>query len=151
MQLALLEARAAALRGEVPVGAVLTDASGAVVAAAGNRVEALADPTAHAEMLVLRAARARLGGKFLPGCTLTVTLEPCPLCAAALALFRIKRVVFGAYDPKSGGIEHGPRVFQHPTCPHRPEVIGGVEERASMARFEAVFAERRDPANSAER
>ncbi len=151
MQLALLEARAAALRGEVPVGAVLTDASGAVIAAAGNRVEALADPTAHAEMLVLRAARERLGGKFLPGCTLTVTLEPCPLCAAALALFRIERVVFGAYDPKSGGIEHGPRIFQHPTCHHRPEVIGGVEERASMALLREFFAERRDPANSAER
>jgi tRNA(Arg) A34 adenosine deaminase TadA len=151
MQLALLEARAAALRGEVPVGAVLTDASGAVVAAAGNRVEALADPTAHAEMLVLHAARARLGGKFLPGCTLTVTLEPCPLCAAALALFRIERVVFGAYDPKSGGIEHGPRVFQHPTCHHRPEVIGGVEERASMALLREFFAQCRDPANSAGR
>jgi tRNA(adenine34) deaminase len=151
MQLALLEARAAALRGEVPVGAVLTDATGAVLAAAGNQVEALADPTAHAEMLVLRAARAAVGGKFLPGCTLTVTLEPCPLCAAALALHRIERVVFGAYDPKSGGVEHGPRVFQHPTCHHRPEVVGGVEERAATALLQEFFAARRDPANSAER
>ncbi|GAA5264527.1 tRNA(adenine34) deaminase [Acidiphilium sp. MT5] len=152
MQLALLEARAAALRGEVPVGAVLTDATGLVLAAAGNQVEALADPTAHAEMLVLRAARAALGGgKFLPGCTLTVTLEPCPLCAAALALHRVERVVFGAYDPKSGGVEHGPRVFQHPTCHHRPEVVGGVEERAATALLQEFFAARRDPANSAER
>ncbi len=151
MQLALLEARAAALQGEVPVGAVVTDATGRVLAASGNQVEALGDPSAHAEMLALRAAGLAMGGKFLPGCTLTVTLEPCPLCAAAASLFRVERVVFGAYDPKSGGIEHGPRVFTHPTCHHRPEVIGGVEESASAALLRDFFARLRDPANSAER
>ena len=151
MQLALLEARAAALQGEVPVGAVVTDATGRVLAAAGNQVEALGDPSAHAEMLALRAACLVVGGKFLPGCTLTVTLEPCPLCAAAASLFRVERVVFGAYDPKSGGIEHGPRVFTHPTCHHRPEVIAGVEEIAAAALLRDFFAQRRDPANSAER
>ncbi|MCF3947501.1 nucleoside deaminase [Acidiphilium sp. AL] len=151
MQRALNEARKAAECGEVPVGAVVTDGAGAVLATASNAVEARHDATAHAELLALRAAAARRGEKYLVDCTLTVTLEPCPLCAAAIALFRIKRLVFGAYDPKSGGVEHGPRVFDHATCHHRPEVIGGVDERESAAILRDFFENRRDPANSAGR
>lgn len=151
MQHALAEAEAAAARGEVPVGAVVTDAAGAVLAAAGNEVEARSDPTAHAEMLALRAATKVKGRKFLQGCTLSVTLEPCPLCAAAISLFRVDRLVFGAYDPKSGGVEHGPRVFDHPTCHYRPEIVGGVEELAATALLRDFFAAKRNPANSAGR
>lgn len=128
MEAALAEARDAAARGEVPIGAVVTDAQGAVLAAAGNEVEARADPSAHAEMLALRAAAARLGDKHLAGCTLTVTLEPCAMCAQAASLFRVGRVVFGAYDPKGGGVEHGGRVLSHPQCLHVPQVVGGVRE-----------------------
>ncbi|MGC9270053.1 nucleoside deaminase [Acidiphilium sp.] len=151
MEQALSEAAKAGDRGEVPVGAVVTDASGTVLAACGNDMQARSDPTAHAEMLALRAAAQRLGGKFLPGCTLTVTLEPCPLCAAAMSLFRIERLIFGAYDPKSGGVEHGPRVFDHATCHHRPEVVGGVAERDSAALLAKFFKSRRNSANSAGR
>ncbi|MCW8306231.1 nucleoside deaminase [Acidiphilium sp. PA] len=151
MAQALIEAGKAAARGEVPVGAVVTDAAGTILAAFGNEVEARQDTTAHAELLALRAAALRLGGKFLPGCTLTVTLEPCPLCAAAASLFRIERLVFGAYDPKSGGVEHGPRIFEQATCHHRPAVVGGVAERESAAMLTNFFKTRRDPANSAER
>ncbi|HEX7388585.1 MAG TPA: nucleoside deaminase [Acidiphilium sp.] len=151
MQRALIEARSAAARGEVPVGAVVTDAAGALLAIAGNAVEARRDPTAHAELLAMREAAAGRDGKYLAGCTLTVTLEPCPLCAAAIALFRVERLVFGAYDPKSGGVEHGPRVFDHPTCHHRPEVIGGVAESESAAILRDFFETRRDPAKSAGR
>lgn len=143
MQLALDQAREAAQRGEVPVGAVLTDADGHVLAQAGNATEARADPTAHAEMLVLREAAAQRGEKFLADCTLVVTLEPCPLCAAAISLYRIRRLVFGAYDPKGGGVEHGPRVFSHATCHHRPEVVGGVMETEAAALLRDFFAERR--------
>jgi tRNA(Arg) A34 adenosine deaminase TadA len=143
MQLALDQARLAASRGEVPVGAVLTDADGKVLAQAGNATEARADPTAHAEMLVLRQAAALRGEKFLADCTLVVTLEPCPLCAAAISLYRIRRLVFGAYDPKGGGVEHGPRVFSHATCHHRPEVVGGVLETDSAALLRDFFAARR--------
>jgi tRNA(Arg) A34 adenosine deaminase TadA len=143
MQLALDQARLAASRGEVPVGAVLTDADGNVLAQAGNATEARADPTAHAEMLVLRQAAALRGEKFLADCTLVVTLEPCPLCAAAISLYRIRRLVFGAYDPKGGGVEHGPRVFSHATCHHRPEVVGGVLETDSAALLRDFFAARR--------
>jgi tRNA(Arg) A34 adenosine deaminase TadA len=143
MQLALDQARLAASRGEVPVGAVLTDADGKVLAQAGNATEARADPTAHAEMLVLRQAAALRGEKFLADCTLVVTLEPCPLCAAAISLYRIRRLVFGAYDPKGGGVEHGPRVFSHATCHHRPEVVGGVMETDSAALLRDFFAARR--------
>lgn len=151
MQQALAEAQAAAARGEVPVGAVVTDEAGAVLAAAGNRVEEWRDPAAHAEMLALREAAARLGNKFLADCTLTVTLEPCPMCAAAIALYRIKRLVFGAYDPKSGGIEHGARVFERSSCHHRPEVAGGIAETACAGLLREFFAARRDPADSAGR
>lgn len=134
MELALEEAAAAAARGEVPVGAVVTDAGGQVLARAGNEVEARKDPSAHAEVLALRAAAGRRGDKVLPDCTLTVTLEPCPMCAQAAAFFRVRRVVFGAYDPKGGGVEHGPRIYAQPTCHHRPEVVGGVRE-AEAARL----------------
>jgi len=140
MEMALEEAREAAARGEVPVGAVVTDATGAVLARAGNRVEELRDPSAHAEMLALRAAAARRGEKLLPGCTLTVTLEPCPMCAQAASFFRIGRVVFGAYDPKGGGVEHGARIFAAASCHHAPEVVGGVRESESAALLRSFFA-----------
>jgi tRNA(adenine34) deaminase len=144
MMLALAEAEAAAARGEVPVGAVLVDGvSGAVLAAGGNRVEELADPTAHAEMLVLRQAAGRRGAARLEGCDLYVSLEPCAMCAAAIAFARIRRLYFGAYDPKGGAVEHGPRFFQQPTCHHRPEVYGGIEEGRAGALLLRFFAERR--------
>jgi len=128
IEIAIEEAHAAAARGEVPVGAVVTDATGRVLARAGNRVEALRDPSAHAELLALRAAAQARGEKVLPDCTLTVTLEPCPMCAQAASFFRVRRVVFGAYDPKGGGVEHGARIFAAPSCHHVPEVVGGVRE-----------------------
>lgn len=143
MAVALDEARAAGARGEVPVGAVVTDAGGAVLARAGNRVEERADPTAHAELIALRAAAALRGEPRLPDCDLFVTLEPCAMCAAAIALFRVRRVVFGAYDPKGGGIEHGPRIFDQPTTHHRPEVVGGVAESEAAALLRDFFAARR--------
>ena len=144
MALALAEAEAAAARGEVPVGAVVLGRDGAVLAAAGNATEAGCDAGAHAEMLALRAAAARCGAARLPGCDLVVTLEPCPMCAGAISLFRIRRLVFGAYDPKGGGVEHGARVFEAPSCQHRPEVVGGVRERESQALLRGFFAARRD-------
>jgi tRNA(adenine34) deaminase len=144
MALALGEARAAAERGEVPVGAVVTDAwTGAVLARAGNRVEELADPTAHAEILVIRAAAAARGESRLTDCDLTVTLEPCAMCAQAIAFARLRRVVFAAYDPKGGGVEHGARIFAQPGCNHRPEVVGGIEETEAGALLKAFFQERR--------
>jgi tRNA(Arg) A34 adenosine deaminase TadA len=140
MSLALAEARAAALRGEVPVGAVIVDPrDGRVVAAAGNRTEGSADPTAHAEMLAIRAACAATGEPRLPGLDLFVTLEPCAMCAAAISFARLRRVVFGAYDPKGGAVEHGPRLFGQPTCHHAPEVVGGVEETAAAALLRDFF------------
>ena len=141
--LALEEARAAALRGEVPVGAVVTDGEGRVLARAGNRVEELADPTAHAELLALREAARLRGEPRLPDATLWVTLEPCAMCAAAISLFRVKRLVFGAYDPKGGGVEHGPRFFTQPTCHHAPEVVGGMREAEAASLLRGFFAERR--------
>jgi tRNA(Arg) A34 adenosine deaminase TadA len=144
MELALHEARTAAELGEVPVGAVLVDsASGALLARAHNRVETLHDPTAHAEMLVISAAARRLGVKSLTAADLYVTLEPCPMCAAAISLARLRRVTFGAYDAKSGGIEHGPRIFEQSSCHHRPEVVGGVEETRCGALLRDFFAARR--------
>lgn len=140
IELALEEARAAAARGEVPVGAVVTDAAGRVLARAGNRVEEQADASAHAEILALRAAAAGRGDPRLPDCTLTVTLEPCPMCAQAASLFRLRRVVFGAYDPKGGGVEHGARVFAAPSCHHVPEVVGGVREAECAAVLREFFA-----------
>ncbi|KFL91466.1 nucleoside deaminase [Acetobacter malorum] len=152
MELALCEAQNAAQRGEVPVGAVLLGPDGAVLAQAGNRVEELHDPSAHAEMLVMRAATAARGGKRLADCTLVVTLEPCPMCAAALAHFRVGRVLFGAYDPKGGGVEHGPRLPFRAEALHRPEIIGGVRERDSAALLKTFFQtlrERESEASSA--
>lgn len=143
MELALREARAAADRGEVPVGAVLTDASGAVVAAAGNRTRELSDPSAHAEMLVIREAASRLGSERLTDHDLYVTLEPCPMCAAVISYARIRRLYYGAGDPKSGGVEHGPRIFAHPTCHHRPELYPGLGEQEAAALLKTFFAARR--------
>ncbi|HXC26916.1 MAG TPA: nucleoside deaminase [Stellaceae bacterium] len=143
MMRAFAEAEKAGWRGEVPVGAVLVGPDGTVLAASGNEVEAEGDPTAHAEMLVLRAGATALGQKQLDGCDLYVTLEPCPMCAAAIALARVRRVYFGAYDPKSGGVEHGARIFDQPTCHHRPEVYGGIDERRAGALLRAFFKERR--------
>jgi len=145
MTLALAEAESAARRGEVPVGAVLVDGgNGVVLAASGNRVEELADPTAHAELLVLRAAAAQRLTPRLGDCDLYVTLEPCPMCASAIALARLRRVYFGAYDPKGGGVEHGARIFDAPSCHHRPEVVGGVRERDAALLLQAFFAARRE-------
>lgn len=141
MALALAEAAAAGTRGEVPVGAVIVR-DGAVIARAGNRVEELGDPTAHAEMLAIRAAAA-LGDRRLEGCDLYVTLEPCPMCAAAISLARLRRLYFGAYDPKGGGVEHGAKVFDHATCHHRPEVYGGLEESRAAGMLRGFFEERR--------
>ena len=140
MELAIDQARRAAARGEVPVGAVVLDRDGTPLAAFGNQVEADRDAAAHAEMLALRAAARRLGTSRLPGCTLVVTLEPCPMCAAAASLFRVARVVFGAYDPKGGGVEHGARIFEAPSCLHRPEVLGGVRERECADLLRDFFA-----------
>jgi tRNA(adenine34) deaminase len=143
MQIALEEARAAALRGEVPVGAVVLAADGTVLARAGNRVEECHDAAAHAELLALREAAGARGSPRLPDCDLVVTLEPCPMCAQAISLFRIRRLVFGAYDPKGGGVEHGARVFEAASCHHRPEVLGGVQETAAASLLRAFFQERR--------
>ena len=139
MEIALEEARAAARRGEVPVGAVVLAADGSVLARAGNRVEET-DAAAHAELLALTAAARKLGESRLAGCDLVVTLEPCPMCAAAASLFRIRRLVFGAYDPKGGGVEHGPRIFSSTSCNHRPEIIAGVREADCAALLKDFFA-----------
>ncbi len=144
MALALAEAERAGLSGEVPVGAVLVDGESEVVlAAAGNRVEALGDPTAHAEMLVLREAAMRRGEPRLEGCDLYVTLEPCAMCAAAISFARLRRLYFGAYDPKGGGVEHGPRFFRQPTCHHRPEVYGGIDEVRAGDLLRRFFQDKR--------
>ncbi len=143
MDMALDEAKAAAARGEVPVGAVLVGPGGALLARDGNRVLELADPSAHAEMLVIRQAARQLGSERLIGCDLYVTLEPCPMCAGAISLARIRRLYYGAEDPKAGGVDHGPRVFSHPTCHHAPEVYGGLRETASSELLRAFFRERR--------
>lgn len=143
MHAALERASNAANADEVPIGAVIVNASGTVLASAHNRVETDGDPTAHAELLAIRAACAAMGNKFLEDCDLYVTLEPCAMCAAAIAFARLRRVYFGAYDPKGGGVEHGARVFTQPTCHHRPEVIGGVMERECAALLRDFFATRR--------
>ena len=144
MQIAMTEARAAAARGEVPVGAVLLDAQGRVLARDGNRTEELSDASAHAEMLVLREAGRLRGSPRLTDCELVVTLEPCAMCAAAIAAFRLRRVTFGAYDPKGGGIDHGPRLYDAPGSLHRPEVIGGISETECAALLQDFFRARRD-------
>ena len=144
MDRALVLAREAGDRGEVPVGAVVLGPGGEVLAEAGNRVESDHDASAHAEMLAMRAAARRLRSPRLVGCSLIVSLEPCPMCAAASVHFRIDRIVFGAYDPKGGGVDHGPRVFDQPSCLHRPEIIGGVREREAAALLRSFFGARRD-------
>lgn len=144
MARAIAEAEAASRRGEVPVGAVLVAVTtGEVVAAAGNRVEALADPTAHAEMLAIREGARLLGVPRLMACDLYVTLEPCAMCAAAISLARLRRLYFGAYDAKGGAVEHGPRLFAQPTCHHRPEVYGGLAESDCAGVLQAFFRARR--------
>ena len=143
MELALAQAEAAAARGEVPVGAVLLDPAGKILAAGGNRPEELADPTAHAEMLVIREAARKVGAPRLVGCDLYVTLEPCPMCAQAISFARIRRLYYGAADPKGGGVDHGPRIFASSSCHHAPEVYGGIGERQAGALLKAFFAARR--------
>jgi cytidine deaminase len=143
MDTALEEARAAARRGEVPVGAVVTGPDGAELARAGNRTLELGDPTAHAEMLAIRAACAAIGSERLVGCDLHVTLEPCPMCAAAISFARIRRLYYGAADEKSGGVDHGPRIFAHATCHHVPEVYGGIAEADAATLLTEFFASRR--------
>ncbi len=143
MNQALAEARAAAKRGEVPVGALVVAPDGQVIARAGNRTRELGDPTAHAEMLAIRAACAATGSQRLTGHALYVTLEPCAMCAAAIASARIARLYYGAPDPKSGGVAHGARVFTHPQTHHVPEVYDGIREADSAALLKSFFAARR--------
>ena len=144
MALALEYARRAAAKGEVPVGAVLVDGrTGAVLARAHNLTEAQTDPTAHAEMLAIRRAAKRLGAARLAQCDLYVTLEPCPMCAQAISFARLRRVYFGASDPKGGGVEHGPRIFAQKTCFHAPEVIAGLRESECAALLKDFFRARR--------
>ncbi len=145
MDLALEEARAAGARGEVPVGAVLVGPYGQTLARAGNRTRELNDPTAHAELLVIRDAAARLGSERLAGADLYVTLEPCPMCAAAISFARIRRLYYGAADPKSGGTAHGAKVFSHPQCHHVPEIYDGIAAPDSEALLKGFFARRRNP------
>jgi tRNA(adenine34) deaminase len=142
MLAALAEAEAAAGRGEVPVGALLV-VDGRVLARAGNRTRALADPTAHAELLVIRQACASVGSDRLENADLYVTLEPCAMCAAAISFARIRRLYFAAADPKGGAVEHGTRFFSSPTCHHAPQVYGGIEEVRAAALLREFFAARR--------
>ncbi len=143
MRDALTQAELAAARGEVPVGAVLVGPDGTVLVAAGNRVEADHDPTAHAEILAIRTAAAHLGSPRLIDCDLFVTLEPCAMCAQAISLARIRRLVFAAYDPKGGGVDHGARVFARETCHHAPEVIGGFMETEASDQLQTFFRAKR--------
>jgi cytidine deaminase len=140
MALALTLAREAAARGEAPIGAVVAGPDGAVLAAASNRTRELNDPTAHAEILAIRAACAALGAERLTGCDLWATLEPCPMCAGAIAHARLRRLYYAAPDPKGGGVAHGARVFSHPTCHHVPEIYDGIGEAEAAALLRAFFA-----------
>jgi tRNA(adenine34) deaminase len=142
MLAALAEAEAAAAREEVPIGAVIV-AAGQIVARAGNRTRELADPTAHAEMLAIRAACAALGSERLAGADLYATLEPCPMCAQAISFARIRRLYYGALDPKGGGVEHGARIFSQSSCHHAPELYGGLAETQSARLLQSFFAARR--------
>lgn len=143
MQLALEEAQNAACAGEVPIGAVVVDTRGEVIASAHNLTETNADPTAHAELLAIRAACEILKTPRLVDCDLYVTLEPCAMCAQAISFARIRRVYYGAYDPKGGGVEHGARVFSHATCHHKPEVYGGLAEGECGELLKGFFREKR--------
>ena len=143
MNLALEEARAGGARGEVPIGAVIVDGAGKILARAGNRTEELADPTAHAEMEAIRQACAARGAPRLPDCIIYVTLEPCPMCAAAISFTRLGRLYYGAPDAKGGGVEHGPRIFHQATCHHKPELYPGIGEDQAAALLRAFFQDRR--------
>lgn len=143
MSVALQEAEAAASRGEVPIGAVVVDTSGMIIARSGNRTRELNDPTGHAEILVIRAACQHYGSERIGECDLYVTLEPCAMCAAAVSFARIRRLYYGAGDPKGGGVEHGARVFAHSTCHHAPEVYPGLDEERSAQLLRDFFAARR--------
>ena len=144
MLLALEEAHLAACRGEVPIGAVIVDPiKDEVIARDGNRTLEKNDPTAHAELLVIQQAAQKLKEPRLTNCDIYVTLEPCPMCAQAISFARIRRLYFGAYDPKGGGVEHGPRIFEQPTCHHRPEVYGGIEEEICSYLLKSFFYEKR--------
>lgn len=144
MERAFAEAEAAGARGEVPIGCALVDTrSGEIVAAAGNRTEELHDPTAHAELLAIRAAAAKLGSARLTDCDLYVTLEPCAMCAAAIGFARIRRLYYGAADVKGGAVENGSRWFAQPTCLHRPEIYGGIQESRSAELLQNFFRARR--------
>lgn len=144
MEVALSTAEIAAHRGEVPVGAIIVDtASGRIIANSGNQMVGRSDPTAHAEMLALRAAGNMIGSQRLVDCDIYVTLEPCPMCAAAISLARIRRLYFGAYDPKGGGVEYGARIFDQTSCHHRPEVYGGIHESKSATLLKNFFETRR--------
>lgn len=143
MALALAEAKAAAARGEVPVGAVILSPDGVVLAQAGNRTLGDLDPTAHAEIIAIRAACDRLGSERLAGCDLYVTLEPCPMCATAISFARVRRLYYAAPDAKGGGVEHGPRIYAQPTCHHRPDVYSGIAESESAALLRDFFRDRR--------
>jgi tRNA(Arg) A34 adenosine deaminase TadA len=142
MSVAFAEARAAAARGETPIGAAIA-VDGAVIARAGNSTRELADPTAHAEMLAIRAAAREIGNERLVDCDLYVTLEPCAMCAGAISHARIRRLYFAASDPKGGAIEHGPRFFSQPTCFHAPEVYGGIRETEAAEMLRAFFGAKR--------
>lgn len=144
MDIALEEAKAAAARGEVPVGCVIVDGqTGEILARTGNQTEELNDPTAHAELLAIRAVSAKRASTRIPGCDLYVTLEPCAMCATAISFARIRRLYFGAYDPKMGGVEHGPKTYTQPTCHHAPEVYGGIGERAAAEVLKTFFRGKR--------
>ena len=143
MLAALEEAEAAGARGEVPVGAVVVGSDGAVLARSSNRTRELTDPTAHAEVLAIRLACAAQGSERLDGADLYVTLDPCAMCAAAISFARIRRLYWGAADPKGGGVEHGARVFSQPTCHHAPELYGGIEEVRAAELLRDFFARRR--------
>ena len=147
MDTALVEARAAADRGEVPVGAVIVDPQGRVVAQAGNRTRELSDPTAHAEILAIRAACAAAGSERLPGHALYVTLEPCAMCATAISAARIARLYYGASDPKSGGVAQGARVFSHLQCHHVPEIYDGLAAQEAEDLLKTFFRDRRGDAD----
>lgn len=143
MDVALAEAVAASERGEVPVGAIIVGPDGDILARAGNMTRQTCDPTAHAEIVALRAACARLSSERLVGCDIYVSLEPCPMCAAAISFARLRRLYFAASDVKGGGVEHGPRIFNQPTCHHVPEIYGGIGELKAAALLTGFFAKRR--------
>lgn len=144
MDLALAEAEKAAARGEVPIGCVIVDGEGRVVAAEGNRTLEMRDPTAHAELLAIREACAKTGSERLTGLDIYVTLEPCPMCATAISFARLRRLYFAAADEKGGGVEHGPRIFAQKTCHHAPEIYGGIGERRAADMLRSFFAVRRN-------